>query len=590
MKAAHFGAIVWLRWRILKNRVSRRGRLGNTLITILAIFAVFFMLSSFAGTFLAASSLLPEAKPVHIRLAWAGATGLTLLAWMAGVMTELQRSESVPLQSLLHLPSSLLEVHIFNYIGSFVSVSLFFTLPILFGFAFASVYVLGGRMLLLLPLIAGFVFLLTAVTYQLRGWLETLMKNKRKRRNVIVLITISFVLLAQTPSILNIISSNLDTVGEPLLEGAGVPTDGGGNRDATERTARKLAIVDTWVGRACVVVPFGWLAWGAGKLIEGKEFYALLCILGMFGLAALSLRRSYHTTIDFVTGAQSGAARSTRKIERTPTKADRAHPLFVARVLPLAGEETAAFALATMRNLLRTPEFKMLLVLPLILVVLGIVIYLSGADVDLNGSLRPAAGLLAMAIGPLSMLQLLQNQFAVDRDAFLALVLCPAPRHRILLGKNLAVAPFVLGTSVAALLGSQLFVPMGVADLLATLLLAVAMFLLIAVVTNFFSLLNPIRIREGSLRPVNTDLKSILLQLAILLLLPVILFPIAFPMLLEWMMTTLDPGTALPVYPLASFLVLLASLFLYIVLIYGQGRLLHEREQRMLEILIGAGG
>ena len=56
-------------------------------------------------------------------------------------------------------------------------------------------------MLLLLPLVLGFVFMITAWTYCLRGWLAALMVNKRRRRTVIVWVTMVFVLLCQLPNL-----------------------------------------------------------------------------------------------------------------------------------------------------------------------------------------------------------------------------------------------------------------------------------------------------------------------------------------------------------------------------------------------------
>ncbi len=57
-------------------------------------------------------------------------------------------------------------------------------------------------MLLLLPLVFGFFFMVTAWTYCLRGWLAALMVNKRRRRAIIVGVTMAFMLLAQLPNLL----------------------------------------------------------------------------------------------------------------------------------------------------------------------------------------------------------------------------------------------------------------------------------------------------------------------------------------------------------------------------------------------------
>src|SRR6185437_6566448 len=43
----------------------------------------------------------------------------------------------------------------------------------------------------------------TAVTHQFQGWLASLMLNKRRRRTIIVVFTMVFVLFAQVPNLIN---------------------------------------------------------------------------------------------------------------------------------------------------------------------------------------------------------------------------------------------------------------------------------------------------------------------------------------------------------------------------------------------------
>ena len=45
------------------------------------------------------------------------------------------------------------------------------------------------------------VFMITAWTYCLRGWLATMMSNPRRRRTVIMGITFAFILLSQGPNL-----------------------------------------------------------------------------------------------------------------------------------------------------------------------------------------------------------------------------------------------------------------------------------------------------------------------------------------------------------------------------------------------------
>src|SRR5205807_5013346 len=77
-------------------------------------------------------------------------------------------------------------------------------LPGMIALCLALAIVKGPALLLQFPLLAAFVFMATAVTYQFQGWLASLMVNKRRRRTVIVVVTMVFVLLLQLPNLVNI--------------------------------------------------------------------------------------------------------------------------------------------------------------------------------------------------------------------------------------------------------------------------------------------------------------------------------------------------------------------------------------------------
>src|SRR5205823_1921847 len=61
----------------------------------------------------------------------------------------------------------------------------------------------GNLLLPVVTLQAAFVLMVTAVTYQLQGWLASLMANPRRRRTVIVALTVAFVLVSKLPNLLN---------------------------------------------------------------------------------------------------------------------------------------------------------------------------------------------------------------------------------------------------------------------------------------------------------------------------------------------------------------------------------------------------
>jgi ABC-2 type transport system permease protein len=551
----------------------------------------------------------------------------------------LQRSESMSFQNLLHLPASLFGVHVYNYIGSFVSLTLFCMLPMMLGLACASVVVFGPVMLLLFPLIAGFLCFLTAITYQLRGWLATLMSDKRKRGNVIALVTISFVMVLQVPNLINIGSSRSFSVDDLEEEVAVDSEDGSASDEAIEEPstedaeldeaelaadlapestavetrpfhingkkykdvdeyyaerkvgrAEKLRKADYWGTRVLLAVPFGWLAFGARSLSSGHWMYAGLCILGMFGLGLLSLRRSYRTTLRFVTGVGTGNASLPVPVEASDEKREKtaAKALFVARDLPYFGEAVSSIGLVGMRGLIRAPEFKLLLLGPLILIIMGAVLYFTGDRPEVPELYRPGLGLGGIVLGLTCMGQLLQNCFGLDRQGFRAFVLSPQERHHILRGKNLSMAPFAIGIGLIPIVATQFVAPMGVVALLSTLLLSVAGFLLLSMMGNLISILVPVRFKEGAMQPANAKVKVILMQLAGMLVMPIILIPIAIPMGLSLLDHYLDLGGGAWIYPLASMLVLLGSAGLYNWIVQRQGPLLQRHEQRILDVLTRA--
>jgi hypothetical protein len=108
---------------------------------------------------------------------------------MIGIATEIQRSETIDLARLLHLPVSLNEVFLINYLASHFTVSVIVVLPAMLGLAVGLAHDKGPEMLWLIPLALSFIFMITAWTYCLRGWLVSLMVNQRRRRAIIVGVT-----------------------------------------------------------------------------------------------------------------------------------------------------------------------------------------------------------------------------------------------------------------------------------------------------------------------------------------------------------------------------------------------------------------
>src|SRR5262249_60502866 len=60
----------------------------------------------------------------------------------------------------------------------------------------------GISMIGLFPLVTAFILAVTAIGYQFRGWLASLMVNKRGRRVIVTIAGLGFVLLFQLPNLM----------------------------------------------------------------------------------------------------------------------------------------------------------------------------------------------------------------------------------------------------------------------------------------------------------------------------------------------------------------------------------------------------
>ena len=134
---------------------------------------------------------------------WDGLVVAFLFFWMIGLIAELQRTDSLSLTKFMHLPVSLNSAFLINYLSSLLRLSLIIFVPVMLAYSLALIAVKGITMVPVLLLLAAFVLMITALTYQFQGWLASLMTNPRRRRTVIVVATAGFVLIMQLPNLLN---------------------------------------------------------------------------------------------------------------------------------------------------------------------------------------------------------------------------------------------------------------------------------------------------------------------------------------------------------------------------------------------------
>jgi ABC-2 type transport system permease protein len=169
--------VLWLRWRLTRNQWAKSGGIGAAIAAIVAAGVLVLAVLSLGGGLTAGLLALGRAKPLVVMAVWLTLTGAFLFMWLIGLITELQRSETIDLQRLMHLPVLLGQIFVVNYAASHLSVSVTLFVPAALGLAIGLAISRGPSWLLMIPLALGMVFMVTAWTYLLRGWLATLMSN-----------------------------------------------------------------------------------------------------------------------------------------------------------------------------------------------------------------------------------------------------------------------------------------------------------------------------------------------------------------------------------------------------------------------------
>jgi ABC-2 type transport system permease protein len=566
--------LLWLRWRLARNQWGRGGQLNAVITMVVAVIGLAAGLVGGVGGIVGGALALARVSPMTVMFVWDGLIVLFLFFWMMGLVSELQRSEMIDLSRLLHLPVSLLGVFLLNYFSCLLSLSLALMLPGMLGLCVGLVLSRGFSMVLLIPLVLGFFFMVTAWTYYLQGWLASLMVNQRRRRAIIMGITAGFILLAQLPNLLtNVWFGRNHSQRHP---GQAAPAGDAMHRFPGGAGTERLIRAAHWF------VPVLWVPQGAKSLAEGAWWPALWGAGGMIALGALGLQGAYRSTLRFYQGAdQSKAARR----PALPRAARAGRRLLVERSLPFVPAEVAGLALATFRSMTRAPEVKMALGMNVVLFAMlgaGALFRGPGAIPEV---LKPFMAGAAVLITFLGLMQVLFNQFGFDRDGFRALVLLPAPRRHLLMGKNLALLPLAMFVFAVFLVLLTVLAHLPPPEILGACLQFIAAFFLLSAVGNLTSILVPYRISAGSLKPTKTKATTVLMLMGVNLTLPFMMAPILVPAGLGLLCEHLGwlPGTLVT---LASSVVLAAlAAVVYWFTLEPLGALLQRREQRILQIV-----
>jgi hypothetical protein len=586
-----FRAIVWLRWRLSRNQFIRGGQF-NAFLSVFFM-AVMFLLAAgltvgaaIGGWFLGTAKQVPA--PILL-LVWDGAVFLFLVFWFSGLMVEIQRSESVDLEKLLRLPVTLQQVFVFNFAASHFTPSIIILVPPFLGLCLGLALGGGWLLALIAPVLLTFIFAVSSWTYCLRGWLAALMVNKRRRRAVLVWITIVFVLLAQTP---NLVFNSHYFRNWAHPKSSAVKSRNG----ASQNKGKEEFILPEPVLQAHLALPPGWIGYSAMSLRERNAFPAVATTVGAFLIGVLGLMRAYRVTLRFYLGAEAVSKRHAheasshgRQLAQEPVPQGQrgltspAAPLLVERTIPWLRDDTAALALATLRSILRAPELKMALIMPIVMGAVMMSIYFKRPRAAIPESFSGFITAAAVAAAAFSLVPTMSNIFGLDRNGFRTLVLLPTERRKILLAKNLAVFPLLGAVSVGLLVMVKVMLQLPWLGLVAGLLQAPAAFLLFSLLCNQVSILAPYRLAQGTLQAKKPKAIIFVAVFASFFVLPFIMIPILIPAGLQLIASGLDWPSWVPVNVLATLAVLAGAIWLYAGLLPSQGRLLQKREQKILK-------
>lgn len=633
---------VWLRWRIQSNQLSKSSAIGKVIAALMLVAFVMGTMAALAiGT--ALGIFLPRlmAREYYFLL-WNGLIAVTCILWLFYLIADLQRTEAITFDRLLHLPISFAQVFAINYVSSWLGLHTLCLTGLGFGFIFGSAFSLGPIALLFFLPFTAFLIALTALTYQFQGWIATLMSNPRKRRAILIGLPFALVALIQVPAL--VISRFSDRgerqakVAEPELAPPEVvipetktPDESGESavaapepnnesptesepestvvsqteqpaetkesdaiatekRQAEVQAAKKVALekLISQVRWANLIIPPLWLAGSIDSIVSGNLHFLWLTPM-MLLVAWLSLRSNYRATMRFYKGeTDARAATTSRRAKKDPavdkTGAARKSK-WVEFGLPGLHDETNAVLGLTWQSMLRAPEVKLYLLLPFIspFILFGALQAWKIPPVD---ELKAGLVVVASAVTMLMAAGLISNQFGFDRTGFRAFVLSPIRRDRILLARNIAVAPFLLIQSTLLATAVSFYFGFSFDKLFCAVILTAAMLPTFCLLMNLMSILTPFALAAGSIQPQQFNFIPLMTNMGLSMFMPVIVGFTLMPLGFEWLMdqavvsTRWFPYALLLSVPWVGF-----SFWLYAMVIPWQGKLLARREQEILRVV-----
>jgi len=204
------------------------------------------------------------------------------------------------------------------------------------------------------------------------------------------------------------------------------------------------------------------------------------------------------------------------------------------------------------------------------------------ASPKIPAAAKPFIVVGAMGLSLFMLVQFLANQFGFDRQGFRALVLSPVERRLILLGKNLATWPVGASFGLLALTMFSFWLRLPILVAVAAVFQLATLLLLGSLAGNLLSILVPFHIAAGSMKPTKMPALAMLTMVLFQFLFPVVMLPVFVPALLELLWQLAGWPVLVPVNLIFSVLLATLTATLYWRTLGSFGRLLQQREIRIL--------
>ena len=559
-------ALLALRLTLLRNTWSTGKWLSYLVVGVLGLGALAVAAAASAGMFFLGMWGLRSDYPVLVLAMLDGLVAAFLFFWFWGLVLELQRSDIIDLRKMLFLPVPLRMVFGLNFLASLFSPALLFFLPCAVALVAGLRVNYGPRAWLGLPLAFAFFLMVAAWAYYARGMLAILMENKRRRRVVLTVLPLCFVLLSQAPSVISNAIRRSEGKEEAVAWLSGP-------------TAERVLVYGN------VAVPLGWLPYGVWSVLQGDSLPAAASFLGLAGLAGLGLGLGYRATIRHYTGVtaergKAGGPGAAAASER------QVRPALTGRRTPWLDEDTGALTAACFLSYLRHPNIRILLIMPMCMGLFLLFMYRSGAYGGRLGGEGAWMPVIVLVWPFFNFSFVLFNIFGIDRNGFRGLVLFPTPRHKYLLAKNLAMFPFVAGLSLAFVMVAALLLRTESRLVLISCVQVLQLYLMYCLIGNVMSLYFPYGIGRDAMRVRSHRALVLALGMVSAALAGILLIPTTFPMLLDDLVAAWWGYRGWPIGLTVSAALLALTGLAYRISLRHTGDVLMAREQRILGALL----